>query len=133
MKNRKTIKMTPVFLSFAARDQELAGEVAELLRHARLDVVRVDELSPSGEYTDEVRRALGTSAAVVVVLARTARRRDVPAGVVFEIGAAVGAGKRIFVVTDDLADGFALRCAAAQGSSNLWCRRDRQAVECGMI
>jgi hypothetical protein len=107
MKNRKTIKVTStVFLSFAARDQEMAREVAELLTRAALDVVRVDELSLSGEYTDEVRRALGASAAVVVVLARIARRHDLPAGVLFEIGAAVGAGKRIFVVADDLTDGL---------------------------
>ena len=91
-----------VFLSFAAQDRGLAQEVSESLRHAGLDVTGLDELAPSGEYTDEVRRALQNSAAVVVVLASRAHRRDLSSGVLFEIGAAVGAGKRILVVTDDM-------------------------------
>jgi TIR domain len=91
-----------VFLSFALRDRKLAGRIATILSKSGLKVVRPDELVPIGsEYSDEVRQALHQSAAVVVVLSQAATRAEqIPASVLFEIGAGFGAEKPIFVVMD---------------------------------
>jgi TIR domain len=87
-----------IFLSFAPSDRRLAGQVADDLRRTGLTVVSMEDLGP-GEYSDAVRRALTESDAVVTVLSGVSDRIGLPASVVFEIGAAVAAGKRIFLVT----------------------------------
>jgi hypothetical protein len=61
----------------------------------------MDERSSEREYDDTVRTALRQSAAVVAVLSGASRRHDMPANVLFEIGAAIGARKPIYVVVDD--------------------------------
>jgi nucleoside 2-deoxyribosyltransferase len=97
-----TVKTQPqIFLSFARSDRALAEKVNGALREAGVKVVRMDELRAGGEYTNSVREALHESDAVVVALSSVSRRHDVPASVLFEIGAAVGAAKRIFVVVED--------------------------------
>jgi hypothetical protein len=90
-----------IFLSFALSDRELAEKVDLALREAGVKVVRMDKLGGHVGYTDVVRNALHKSDAVVVALSNISRRHDVPASVLFEIGAAVGAEKRIFVVVEE--------------------------------
>ena len=90
-----------VFLSYALHDRHAADEVAGALRGAGLSVVQMSELEPGGEYTDTIRQALGRSSAIVVVLPKMSARRELPASVLFEIGAAVGADKPIFVIVDE--------------------------------
>ncbi|HSU66149.1 MAG TPA: toll/interleukin-1 receptor domain-containing protein [Tepidisphaeraceae bacterium] len=99
MTTRTMVTTRPeVFLSFAMSDREMADEVASDLSRAGLDVVRVDELGTGSEYTDTVRSALRRSAAMVVVLSDASSAHDIPAGILFEIGAAAGAGKPIYVI-----------------------------------
>jgi hypothetical protein len=92
-----------VFVSFAPPDRMLAEKVVTELEGSGLKVVRIDKLQPRGEYSDSIRSALHSSDAVVTVLAKVSDRDQLPASVLFEIGAAVGAGKRIFVVVDEMA------------------------------
>ena len=89
-----------VFLSFSLSDRGFANKVADELQRAGLSVVRMVDLGAGGEYTEEVRRALRRSAAVVVALSDISPRHEVPASVLFEIGAAVGAEKPIYVIVD---------------------------------
>src|SRR5687767_15451286 len=84
-----------VFLSFALEDRLMAAEVARVLSSSGIRVVSMGDAETGNEYTDSVRRALGSSAAVVAVLSGISKRRDIPASILFEIGAAVGAGKPI--------------------------------------
>lgn len=96
-----TISPPSIFLSYSLHDRHLADDVARVLAGSGLTVVRMSDLEPGGEYTDSIRRALRKSAAVVVVLSQVSRRRELPASVLFEVGAAVGADKPIFVVIDE--------------------------------
>jgi len=61
----------------------------------------MEEFSAGGEYTAAVRTAVRQSAAMVAILPDVSRRHDIPANVLFEIGAAVGARKPIYVVVGD--------------------------------
>jgi hypothetical protein len=102
MTTNVAVKTQPqIFLSFALADQELAHLVAAELAGAGLAVVQPHQLGAGGEYTDAIRKALRGSAAVVVVIGDISRRHEVAASVLFEIGAAVGAGKPIYVVVDE--------------------------------
>lgn len=103
--NHKTPVITrpSVFLSYTPSDRDLASGVSTALRRAGIAVTSVDELEPGGEYSEHVRQALHLSDAVVVVLSTVGRRREIPAGVLFEIGAAAGANKPIYVVVDEAA------------------------------
>jgi hypothetical protein len=91
-------------LSFALTDREFASQVLDNLTRAGLQVQQMDNLAPTGQYTDAVRTAIRRSDAVVVALSEVASGRSIPASVLFEIGAAAGAGKPIFVVVDNLAE-----------------------------
>jgi hypothetical protein len=95
-----TVARPTVFLSSAAADADFAREVAEELTRAGAEIWEIGDVAASGKYTHEVRRALDRSGAVVVALARSADRREIPASVLFEIGAASGAQKPVFVVVD---------------------------------
>jgi hypothetical protein len=99
-KNSLNTRQHEVFFSFALSDRKFAGEVADELRRSGLFVVQMSDLGAAGEYNDQVRRALRRSAAVVVPLPNLSARHDVPASVLFEIGAAVGAEKPIYVIVD---------------------------------
>ena len=90
-----------VFISFAAADRDLAGRVVASLRAGGVDVVGMRDFETSGSYDDEVREAITASEAFVVALSVVGRRQEIPAAVLFEIGAATGAGKPIFVVVDE--------------------------------
>jgi hypothetical protein len=90
-----------IFLSFALEDQSLAADVAARLSAAGLDVFSTQDVESGDEYTDATRQAVNRSAAVVAVLSRPSGRSEVPASILFEIGAGVGARKPIFVVVDD--------------------------------
>src|SRR5437588_7535941 len=97
-----TVKtQSQIFLSFAQSDRKLAQQVGLALEEAGLKVVRTDELKLGGAYTKVVRDALRRSDAVVVALSSVSPRHEVPASVLFEIGAAVGAAKPIFVVVEE--------------------------------
>lgn len=80
----------------------MADRVTDALKRAGLKTVRMDDLEPRGEYSDAVREALHESDAIVTVLSRISDRDPIPASVLFEIGAAVGAEKQIFVVVDEM-------------------------------
>jgi nucleoside 2-deoxyribosyltransferase len=101
MISTKTNASPQVFLSFASTDRPLADRVDAALTKAGLTVVRMDGLGSKGEYTDVVRSALNESDAVVVALSGAGRRQDIPASVIFEIGAAMGAEKHIYVVVEE--------------------------------
>jgi nucleoside 2-deoxyribosyltransferase len=90
-----------VFLTYALADREFADEVTRELALSGLNCVSMNEFSADGEYTEAIRKAVRQSAAVVAILSGVSRRHDVPANVLFEIGAAIGARKPIYVVVDD--------------------------------
>jgi hypothetical protein len=100
----RTLTPPKVFLSFAWSDKELAADLSDSLERAGLHVTRVDEVAPRGQYSDRLRDAVRESAAVVVFLSDVVRRRDIPASVLFEIGAAVGANKPIYVVVERMTE-----------------------------
>src|SRR5438552_17659079 len=89
-----------VFLSFPVADRAFAEQVASALRDSGLEVVSTHDVEPGGDYTNDVRRALAGSKAVVVALTNISKRQEIPASVLFEVGAAVGADKPIFIVLD---------------------------------
>ena len=91
-----------VFLTFASVDRVLADEVGAVLRSEGLSVIRVQDVrrQPAADSDFRMREVLKNCAAVVVVLSDVSNRRGLPASVLFEIGAATGAGKPIFVVLD---------------------------------
>ena len=90
-----------VFLSFALSDKRLAERVTHSLRAADITVVRADEVGAGDQYDNVIRDALKQSDAVVVALSHVGKRQDISANVLFEIGAAVGADKPIYVIVDD--------------------------------
>jgi methylmalonyl-CoA mutase cobalamin-binding subunit len=97
-----SVKTRPqIFLSFAQSDRRLAEQVGSALHDAGLTVVQMDQLLARRAYDDTVRSALRESDAVVVALSSVSRRHEVPASVLFEIGAAVGAAKPIFVIVEE--------------------------------
>jgi len=98
-----------VVLSFARSDRELADRVEPTLLDAGLEVVRMNQLRGAGEYNDAVRLALKRADALVVALGGHRREAQVPASVTFEIGAAMGAEKPIFVVVEQPQSGCRLR------------------------
>lgn len=95
-----------VFLSFPWSDKRLAEDVSAALAGAGLEVLSSDKLTSGGIYSDQIRNALHRADAVVVVLSDIARRREISANVLFEIGAGVGARKPIYVVIESMNDGL---------------------------
>lgn len=93
-----------VFVNHAAADGELIDRLAVALTRAGSTTIRTDELSAGGVYNATVRRALADSEAMVVPLSGAPRPTDLPASVMFETGAAVGAGKPVYVVVDSPTD-----------------------------
>jgi hypothetical protein len=93
-----------IFLSFASSHQDLARDVSTNLRRAGIAVSRIDEFTSGGRYSDELREAVRQAAAVVVVLSDVARGKGIPASILFEIGAAVGANKQIFVLVQNMTE-----------------------------
>jgi hypothetical protein len=91
-----------IYLSYALSDRSLAEKVAAILTQSGVAVIRFDQAAPTGVYSDSLRQTLRRSAAVVVVLSELAQRPDIPANLLFEIGAAVGAGKPIYVVVETM-------------------------------
>lgn len=89
-----------VFLSFSLADREFASEIADELRRSGLTVIGMSDFGSASEYTEEIRNALRSSAAVVVALPIISAKHEIPASVLFEIGAAVGAEKPIYVIVD---------------------------------
>ncbi len=112
MSNRTNVSAKPgVFLSFSASDEDFAKQVSHALSDAGLLVMGVRELDPKGDYNDSVRRWIKSSAGMVVAISdrSLSSKFGLPANVVFEIGAATGAGKPIFVVTTLSAPKFPFR------------------------
>jgi hypothetical protein len=72
--------------------------VATELRDTGLTVVSMGDFG-TREYSDTVRKALRRSDAVVTVFSGASEARGLPASVIFEIEAAVAAGKPIFLIT----------------------------------
>lgn len=92
----KTRTRPQVFLTYASADRQLAAKVADFLADAGLTVVRPEDLESGHEYSNAIRTGLMKSAAMVVVLGRA----EMAATVLFEMGAAFGAEKPVYVVVD---------------------------------
>lgn len=60
----------------------------------------MSDFGSATKYTEEIRKALRRSAAVVVALPNVSAKLEIPASVLFEIGAAIGAEKPIYVIVD---------------------------------
>jgi hypothetical protein len=104
MKSNGAVKAQPkVFLTFAAADRVFAGDVADSLRLLGAKVSSFASVASGDTYTDAIRRAIQRSNAVVIPLGQVSRRGELPANVLFEIGAAIGAGREIYVVSRDVA------------------------------
>jgi hypothetical protein len=96
------IKTAPqIFLSFAAIDRLQADRVTMSLNAAGFAVVGFEDVTSGEVYNDAVRQAMGKSIAVVVPMASSLRGTVLPSGVLFEIGAAMGAGKPIYVIVEE--------------------------------
>src|SRR4051812_37665811 len=103
MAGQKQVTTHPkVFLSFPLGDSDLAAEVSRTLSAAGIEVTTFAGIDDRESYSDEVRSGLRQSDAVVVVLSTIAQRREIPASVLFEIGAATGANKPIFVIVQSM-------------------------------
>ena len=99
-----------VFLSYSLADAEAARDVLRRLRAADIEVY--DALArprPGSDWEDQLRLALEACNAVVIVLGRIGDRQQVPANILFEIGAASQAGKPIYVLLRDPADRLPFR------------------------
>lgn len=94
-----------VFVIYALADRLLADRIIASLSGAGLTVAGFRHTAPTddhgGAYDDRARRAIQSSDAVVVVLSRATAGAPLPASVLFEMGAALGAGKATYVVTED--------------------------------
>ena len=84
-----------IFLSCSRADRVLAKKIAAELQKSGLKVVRLQRLESGNE--DSLRYALSKSAAMVAV---HSRHTDVPASLLFEIGAMYGSEKPVFVIVD---------------------------------
>ncbi len=91
-----------IFLTYAAADRRFAAEVADALELLGAKVSSFDSMANGDQYNDAIRRAIRESDAVVVPLGRLSAPDDLPANVIFEIGAAAGAGRAIYVVSRDV-------------------------------
>lgn len=90
-----------VFFSYPQVDRELARRVASVLEASGLEVF--DAPSPRGgvDPGEQIRLAMEESSAAVVVLSQADQGQCIPASVLFEIGAAMGAGKPIYVLVTE--------------------------------
>jgi hypothetical protein len=91
------MKVQPVriFISHDMDGADAAADVARRLSGAGAIVFDVSTVTAGGVYGDAMRRAIRESEVVVAVV--TANRLS--ANVMFELGAASGAGKQIIVLT----------------------------------
>jgi len=102
MSGRNGVKTRPqVFLSFAMADRELAKNISAALTRAGVEVVGSEKTAAGFEYNNDIRQALHRSDAVVVALSGVDGSRNISANVLFELGAASGAGKPIFIVSEE--------------------------------
>lgn len=88
-----------VFLTFAPADRPLASQISRALEGAGLKVVYTGSIGTDRIYDESIRSAIEQSLALVVAFSGRGGS-EIASSVVFEIGAAMGAGKPIFVVVD---------------------------------
>ena len=90
-----------VFISYSHDDSEWVGKFAEALREQRVDVwLDTWKVHAGDSLTDAVEAGLRGSDAIVAILSSTNTRRP---NTLFELGVALGAGKRLIsIVPADL-------------------------------
>lgn len=90
-----------VLLTSALTDVDLAERVGAVLQATGIEVLRTNHMQAGQQISTYLRRSIQESAAIVVVISRATTDDRLPASLLFEIGAAFGAGKRVFVVLED--------------------------------
>lgn len=94
-------KSGQVFFTYGQADRSFASRVAAALEGAGLKVVAASTVTASGVYDEHVRDAIKSSQAAVVAFSGRSGT-EFPSSVLFEIGAAMGAYKPVFVIVEDL-------------------------------
>src|SRR4051794_2250539 len=89
-----------LFVSFDLASKSVATDVIARLRKAGADVQDVYSLTNGSEYSNQVREALRASDVVIAVM--TSEKLN--ANVLFELGAAVGAGKPIVALVSGVSN-----------------------------
>lgn len=89
-----------LFVSYDLASRSVAQEVIGRLRSAGAEVDDIQELTAGHTYSNEVREAIRAADAVVVVMTS----EHLGANLLFELGAAIGAGKRVIVVASGIAN-----------------------------
>ena len=89
-----------VFVNFTMAAPDLVDRVKESFARAGLHYVRADDLTTGGVYNKAVLRALEASGAMAVPVSGSPRAGDLSASTMFEIGAAAGARKPVYIVVD---------------------------------
>jgi hypothetical protein len=89
-------KKPAAFLISNLADSEFAGRITDTLVRSGLTV------SWNQGRNVDLRKELRECAVTVVVLSGSTLRQPLTASVLFEVGAAMGAGKPIYAVVDDL-------------------------------
>jgi hypothetical protein len=102
MKSSTTVKAPPkIFLTYDPADKPFAAEVSAVLARLGADVSSFDSISAGEQYGEPIRKAIRSSDAVVLPLEPRSRRSELPANVLFELGAATAADRAIYLVSRD--------------------------------
>ena len=90
-----------VFLTAAATDGQLVKRVASVLDASGIEVIGWGTVPVGSIVGTYLRDFIRRSSAVVVVMSRATTASTIPSSIMFEIGAATGAHKPVYVILED--------------------------------
>ena len=90
-----------VFLTAAATDGPLIERVASVLDASGIEVIGRRAVPAGGTGGAYLRDFIRRSSAVVVVMSRVTTASTIPSSIIFEIGAATGAHKPVYIILED--------------------------------
>jgi TIR domain len=93
----KTKAVSDVFLSYSAADAKFAGDIARILQLFELSVFDKNAMAPGKGFEEAVWEAMAESQALVMVVSTA----PLSASTLFELGAAQGWNKPVYVVATD--------------------------------
>jgi hypothetical protein len=100
MQSVATVTRPKVFLTSSLTDVAIAERVAKTLAASGVEASKVRGKSTARPEVF-LRNLIRDSSATVVVMSKSTTSGPIPASVIFEIGAASGARKPVFVVLED--------------------------------
>lgn len=91
-----------ILLTSALSDVTLAERVSAILEASGIHVGRANQAPSAQHWGRCLRKSIEDSDAIVVVISRATSGDRLPASLLFEVGAAFGASKRVYVVLEDM-------------------------------